>query len=527
MPSGELQAAVAVIGAGPAGLAAARAAAAVPRARRRGRGGREAADPADRVILIDAAPAGRGGWNAHLALTALTRAAASGADWVTAYERVRDARRDAVARHEAALRELAASQPAAPDGEVPGSTAATSRPVAVLAGRARLLGQGRIAVDPLGAWQGAGTQVVVASRIVLATGSVPVPPTTSGLGETEHVTVANVETLLERDPPPSSAAVLGAGPTGCAVAQALARLGVTVSLVEARPRILPGEDPAGAALVLTALRRDGVRVVMGSPVVTVAPTLDGGAWVGARDGDVAAEALVLATGNQPATSGLDLAAAGVAVTPSGAVRVDGTTATSGSGVYAAGSVTGRPRHTGLAAAMGAAAGARAAGGPGAALAAVGTWSTGGIVRVVLTEPQLAHAGLPGAVDPSDDQVADGTATLAEVSGAGGADVGGADVGWVRVTVGPAGDGGIEAERARPGRRWWPGSRNRGARTGRDDGRLLAATVVGSDAADRIAPLALAIAADVPVSRLRQALGPETPWWAACRLAMARARPRDR
>jgi NADPH-dependent 2,4-dienoyl-CoA reductase/sulfur reductase-like enzyme len=92
--------------------------------------------------------------------------------------------------------------------------------------------------------------------------------------------------------------VLGGGATGCELAQVFARAGAAVTLVEAGPRLLADVDPAAAALVAGALAADGVRVLVGTRAEKLAPTLDGGAWIGATT-DVAAACLVLATGWSP------------------------------------------------------------------------------------------------------------------------------------------------------------------------------------------------------------------------------------
>ncbi len=70
---------------------------------------------------------------------------------------------------------------------------------------------------------------------------------------------------------PGRLAVLGGGPIGCELAQAFARLGAEVTLVEGSDRILAKEAPEAATLVADALRADGVRVRTGQEVVPVTP----------------------------------------------------------------------------------------------------------------------------------------------------------------------------------------------------------------------------------------------------------------
>lgn len=336
-PGAELTAEVVVIGAGPAGVAAAEGIAAgategiaVGATEGIAHGAvvdqRSGCGPARRqglrLVVVDDAPAGRGGWSGRLAVAALCEAATRNLAWTEAGSFVLQVRREVVARHEARLLALQAR---------------FGEQALRLQGRARFGGPGRVLVQPNGAGGGGGTHLLSARRVVLATGCVPAMPEVAGLLDTQFVTAAEVVDLLDDDRPPATAAVLGAGSTGCALAQALARLGVAVTLVDEHETVLFGEDGDAAAEVAAALRRDGVRLLLGSPVVKVAPTLDGGAWLGTAAGvDVAAERLVLATGWRAASAGLALPSVGVAVGPTGVVPVDPNLVTSVSQVLAAG-----------------------------------------------------------------------------------------------------------------------------------------------------------------------------------------------
>ena len=96
-------------------------------------------------------------------------------------------------------------------------------------------------------------------RAVVATGAraaaLPIP----GLAEAGYLTNETVFELTER---PARLAVIGAGPIGCELAQAFARLGSRVTLIEVAPQVLIREDPDAAALVQAALARDGVELVL-------------------------------------------------------------------------------------------------------------------------------------------------------------------------------------------------------------------------------------------------------------------------
>lgn len=485
-----------MIGAGPAGIAAAEGIVA----------GTTTEEPSGRVptrrrplrvVVVDDAPAGQGGWSSRLALAALCEAASRGMSWAGAGAYLREVRGDVVSRHEARLLDLQAR---------------LGPQVVVLSGRGRLSGPGRVLVEPRGA-AAIGPQLLTARRVVLATGCVPAMPEVTGLLDTAFLTVADLTALLGADRPPASAAVLGAGSTGCALAQALARLGAGVTLVDENPTVLSREDADAAALVGAELERDGVRLLLGSPVVKVAPTLDGGAWLGTAGGvDVAAERLLVAAGWRAATGGLDLPSAGVTVGPAGAITVDSALVTSVPDILAAGGVVAGEPHAGAALAMGAVAGTNAV-----ARRPSATWSAAAVAALTLTDPEVAGVGLTVAGStvagsswgwrgrgPSGSAVGVGTVRWSEVDRA---VLSGTGRGFVRVVVGRA---------PSEGSRWV------GRRTASVTVQILGATVVGSRAGDLVAPLALAIGSGIPASALAATVGADPTWSSALRTAVARA-----
>ena len=68
------------------------------------------------------------------------------------------------------------------------------------------------------------------------------------------------ETIFELESAPARLAILGAGPIGCEMAQAFARMGTQVTLIDREPRILPRDDADAAEVVARALASDGVRI---------------------------------------------------------------------------------------------------------------------------------------------------------------------------------------------------------------------------------------------------------------------------
>jgi pyruvate/2-oxoglutarate dehydrogenase complex dihydrolipoamide dehydrogenase (E3) component len=222
---------------------------------------------------------------------------------------------------------------------------------------------------------------------VIATGTRPAVPPIDGLAEAGYVTNETIFFLTEL---PRRLIVIGAGPIGCELAQAFARLGSQVTLVEAEKQILPREDADAARCVESALRGDGVRIVCGGKASrvcargaekTVHLECDG------QTHEVAADAILVAVGRKPNVEDLGLEMAGVQHHPRKGVVVNDRLQTTNPRVYAAGDVCSAYKFTHAADAM-----ARIViqnalfFGHKKASALVVPWCT-------YTSPELAHVGL--------------------------------------------------------------------------------------------------------------------------------------
>lgn len=176
-------------------------------------------------------------------------------------------------------------------------------------------------------------------RLLLATGSSPRIPPIDGL---DAVDVLTNETFFEQPELPRSMTILGGGPVGIELAQALVRLDVAVTVVEMEPEILPHEEPAFAAAIRDQLAGEGVRFELGTRAQRVRRTTTGIALDGDRGGAVVtveAERLLVALGRQPNVDGLGLDAVGVRTTEQG-IGVNAALQTSVRGIYACGDVVG-------------------------------------------------------------------------------------------------------------------------------------------------------------------------------------------
>lgn len=158
----------------------------------------------------------------------------------------------------------------------------------------------------------AGERTITARNFVLATGSRAAIPDLRGLDEVPYLTNENVFSLRE---PVPSLIVLGGGPIGVEMAQAFARLGSRVYLVNRGRQILANEDEDLAKVVADRITTEGVELLHGYSTVRVEKNdHDIRLWLVAPDGSerqLRATHLLLATGRRPNIDKLGLEQAGV------------------------------------------------------------------------------------------------------------------------------------------------------------------------------------------------------------------------
>jgi pyruvate/2-oxoglutarate dehydrogenase complex dihydrolipoamide dehydrogenase (E3) component len=182
-------------------------------------------------------------------------------------------------------------------------------------------------------------------KAVIATGARAAEPPIPGLAEAGYLTNETVFSLTEL---PRRLAVIGGGPIGCELAQAFARFGAQVSLLQGEGQILPREDPDVAERVARALSRDGVDLRLGTRVERierageerVIHVISGGA--AAR---VVADAILVGVGRAPNVEGLGLEDVGVAHDTRAGVAVDDRLRTTNRRIYAAGDVCSAHKFT--------------------------------------------------------------------------------------------------------------------------------------------------------------------------------------
>jgi NAD(P)H dehydrogenase (quinone) len=252
----------------------------------------------------------------------------------------------------------------------------------VINGTGRLDGPYRVIVDAPES-QEHGT-VLEADTVLIATGASPrVLPDAQPDGERIFLWTQ----LYRLTKLPERIIVVGSGVTGAEFAGAYNALGADVVLVSSRDHVLPGEDADAARVIEDVFRQRGMTVLSRSRA-EAARVVGDGVEVTLSDGTVVAGShALIAVGSVPSTRGIGLEEAGVRLTPSGHVEVDGVSRTSVRGVYAAGDCTGVLPLASVAAVQGRIAMSHALGG------AVRPFDPSIIAANIFTAPEIATVGL--------------------------------------------------------------------------------------------------------------------------------------
>jgi pyruvate/2-oxoglutarate dehydrogenase complex dihydrolipoamide dehydrogenase (E3) component/uncharacterized membrane protein YdjX (TVP38/TMEM64 family) len=203
--------------------------------------------------------------------------------------------------------------------------------VEVIAGHARLVDPWTVEVE---------SRRLTARRLVLATGAEPVMPPIPGLADLQPLTS---ETLWNLNELPAQLLVLGGGAIGCELAQALARLGSHVTIVEALPRLLAHEDAEVSDAMSAALLADGIDIVAGAAVTSFDRRDDQAEAILANGERVAFDRVLVAVGRRPRVNGFGLEELGLL--EKGRLSVDEKLRTRLPTVYAAGDVIGQLQFT--------------------------------------------------------------------------------------------------------------------------------------------------------------------------------------
>ncbi|BDW83356.1 pyridine nucleotide-disulfide oxidoreductase [Erythrobacter sp. Dej080120_24] len=188
------------------------------------------------------------------------------------------------------------------------------------------------------------TQRLTTRSMVIASGAEPVVPPIEGIEQSGYLTSETLwDAFAQMDQAPGKVVVLGGGPIGCELSQALARLGSKVTQVEMADRLLGREDEDVSSLAKAVLEEAGVTVLTGHKAVKVADSVlitesqDGGA------SEVPFDTLIVAVGRKARLTGFGLETLGIDTDKT--VSTDEFLATKFPNIFAAGDVAGPYQFT--------------------------------------------------------------------------------------------------------------------------------------------------------------------------------------
>jgi pyruvate/2-oxoglutarate dehydrogenase complex dihydrolipoamide dehydrogenase (E3) component/uncharacterized membrane protein YdjX (TVP38/TMEM64 family) len=206
--------------------------------------------------------------------------------------------------------------------------------VECLHGEARITSPWTVSID--------GEQTLSTRAIVIAAGAQPIVPPLPGIERARVFTSDTVWALREL---PRRLVVLGGGPIGCELAQAFARFGTRVTVIEMAPQLLPREDPDVAELVRSQFAAEGIDVRTAHRATEVPYA---GALLCEREGGEARfefDALLCALGRTPNTAGYGLEELGIPVSKARTVETNEYLQTLYPNIYACGDVAGPYQFT--------------------------------------------------------------------------------------------------------------------------------------------------------------------------------------
>jgi pyruvate/2-oxoglutarate dehydrogenase complex dihydrolipoamide dehydrogenase (E3) component/uncharacterized membrane protein YdjX (TVP38/TMEM64 family) len=191
----------------------------------------------------------------------------------------------------------------------------------------------------------AGTKSLSTRSIVIAAGARPFVPPIPGIHETGYLTSDTVWDIRKL---PRRLVVLGGGPIGCELAQAFARFGSRVILVEMLPRLLIREDPEVSELVEARFREEGIRVLTGHAAKQFQARDGGKILVTEHQGqrvELEFDQVLVAVGRVANTSGYGLEELGIALSKFRTIEANDFLQTRYPNIYVCGDVAGPYQFT--------------------------------------------------------------------------------------------------------------------------------------------------------------------------------------
>lgn len=240
---------------------------------------------------------------------------------------------------------------------------------------------------------GGAQRVLDADVVLIATGA---SPRTLPNAEPDGERILTWRQLYDLHTLPEHLVVVGSGVTGAEFVNAYTELGVPVTVVASRDRVLPHEDPDAARVLERSFAERGVTLVKNARAASVTRTPDGVLVTMTDDRTVTGSHALMTVGSVPNTAGLGLERVGIKLEPGDYLPVDRVSRTTVPGIYAAGDCTGLLQLASVAAMQGRIAMYHALGD------AVAPIRLRTVAAAVFTRPEIAAVGVP------QSQIDDGT-----------------------------------------------------------------------------------------------------------------------
>lgn len=231
-----------------------------------------------------------------------------------------------------------------------------------------------------------GNREIKGKKIIISTGSSPLVPPIDGLQDVPYLTN---ESIFELERLPKSLIILGGGPIGIELAQAINRLGTKVQVVEMMPNLIFREEKEFAETIEEQLRQEGVQLHLGAKATKFSQFEDKIILTFEKNGkfqNIEASSLLVAIGRKPNIDGLDLDNAGIKYNRRG-IEVNSRLQTTKSNIYGIGDVVGPYQFSHMANAQGILATQNAI------LPIKRSINYDHVAWVTFTEPEMARAGM--------------------------------------------------------------------------------------------------------------------------------------
>lgn len=189
---------------------------------------------------------------------------------------------------------------------------------------------------------------ITTRRMVIATGARPFVPPITGLDRIDFLTSDNIWSLQQL---PGKLLVLGGGPIGCELAQAFARLGAQVCIMDMMDSLLPREDSEVSEIIRQRFEMEGLQVLLDHRALRFESHDGSKSLVASHQGQeitIAFDQVLIAVGRRANSDGLGLEELGVELNADGTLQVNDFLQTSNPNIYACGDVVGPYQFTHMA-----------------------------------------------------------------------------------------------------------------------------------------------------------------------------------